>query len=367
MSARAILRSFGSARSCSTWTRAIGDPIYGMRIPMLGLGTAGNGAGNTDGSLERLVAAAALPPHNIELFDTAQNYGSEAALGQGLANSGVARASLFLSCKVDLDSTEDPGERVRRQVASSLRNLQTEYLDSVIIHWPIFLDRHDGDHALARKEAWRALEGLVRAGTVRCIGVSNWTADLLDELLTLAAVRPALNQVEFSPAVHQRELHAFGTAEGIATVGYERCASFTTRISLHQPTPTHRYSHYGMCWMALHEAEASGVTYGVTDLTQHAEVAAVAAEAGCTAAQALLRWSLQHGVVCIPKTAREGRLQEALGALHVELSGAQMGRLDTLSAIGRGLRGTEASIRNHLTLLETKLDPQFVRTSIDVR
>ena len=196
---------------------------------------------------------------------------------------------------------------------------------------------------------------------------TTWQPVELQPGVTYHTARDRWNQVEFSPAVHQRELHAFGTAEGIATVGYERCASFTTRISLHQPTPTHRYSHYGMCWMALHEAEASGVTYGVTDLTQHAEVAAVAAEAGCTAAQALLRWSLQHGVVCIPKTAREGRLQEALGALHVELSGAQMGRLDTLSAIGRGLRGTEASIRNHLTLLETKLDPQFVRTSIDVR
>ena len=77
---------------------------------------------------------------------------------------------------------------MRRQVASSMRNLRTDYLDSVVIHWPICLDQFDADHQSVRKETWRALEALVAEGTVHRIGVSNWTTTLLDELLSYAEV-----------------------------------------------------------------------------------------------------------------------------------------------------------------------------------
>jgi diketogulonate reductase-like aldo/keto reductase len=299
--------------------------------PVLGLGTAAHGDGNTDGTVENIVADAAGA--GIRLFDTAQNYGSEAGVGAGLAKCGVARDSFFLSCKVDLDSQEDPVERMRRQVNSSLANLQTSYLDSVIIHWPVCLDKHDADHKTTRKLSWQALEHLVDEGLVRSIGVSNWTPDLMDELLTHARIRPSLNQVEFSPAVYQKELLDYCTDERIMTMGY---------------------SHYGMCWLAMYVREESGVEYAVTDLTQDETVGAIANEISCTPAQALLRWSMQHGVIVIPKTSKLSRVEESKGAFDISLSAEQMERMNALSMCPQ--RGTDASIRSHLRVIKTLAD-----------
>lgn len=159
-----------------------------FRMPVLGLGTAGlEGEGNIDGTLSNVVCAAV--GEGIRLYDTAQNYGSEVGLGDGLQlgmkQHNVPREHIYISGKVDLNSQEDPKMRMRRQVENSLQNLQTPYLDSMIFHWPICLDKHDADHQTVRKETWQALEGLVDEGLVRSIGCSNWTCDLLDELLTL--------------------------------------------------------------------------------------------------------------------------------------------------------------------------------------
>ena len=163
---------------------------------VVGLGTAQFADGNHDGTLSDVVAAAARA--GVRLFDTAQNYGSEVGLGQGLRKSGVPRGELWISCKVDLNSAEDPAARMERQVRSTLKNLCLDkippefggYLDSAVIHWPICLDKHDADHKMARAESWRGLERLGEQGLVRNIGVSNWSCDLLDELLTMATVKP---------------------------------------------------------------------------------------------------------------------------------------------------------------------------------
>jgi diketogulonate reductase-like aldo/keto reductase len=183
-----------STGSAPVWVPEDFSPLLPrFRMPILGLGTAAHGDGNTDGTLENIVSDAAQT--GIRLFDTAQNYGSEVGVGYGLAKCGVARECMFLSTKVDLDSKEDPVERMRRQVNSSLRNLQTDYLDSVIIHWPVCLNDQKADHKTIRKLSWKALESMVDEGLIRNIGVSNWTPDLIDELLTHARIRPALNQV----------------------------------------------------------------------------------------------------------------------------------------------------------------------------
>ena len=124
---------------------------------VVGLGTAQIGAaqhlpGHSDDMVATVVSHAARC--GVRLFDTAQNYGSEKGLGEGIKRSGVAREELFLSCKVDLDSKEDPVARMERQVTSSLANLSTSYLDSVVVHWPICLDDERGDHRIAREGAW---------------------------------------------------------------------------------------------------------------------------------------------------------------------------------------------------------------------
>ena len=292
---------------------------------MLGLGTADNPAG------PNVMAAAvvAAVQADITLFDTAQNYGSELALGRGLHQAGIAGDSVFLLCKVDIVSRkyEEPVARVRRQVANTLRNLGAKRLDAVVIHWPICLDGPcaDTEHAAVRRTAWAALESLVEEGTVGCIGVSNWNVQLLDELLSYAKIKPALNEIEFSPACYQHELVAASTARGVAVVGY---------------------SPYGSCWMA--KCCPDIVPWGRTDLTDDPTVQSIAAKAGCTPAQLLLRWSLWHGVVCIPKSVRAERITESSRAFDAVLSEEQVVALGSLSDTRRG---TCESIDAHLRFI----------------
>lgn len=288
--------------------------------PVLGMGTA------NFGDRKLLVdAVCSAVKQGIRLFDTAQSYGSEQGLGDALQVAGVAREELFLSCKIDLAASEDPAARVSRQVKSSLANLHTTYLDSVIFHWPIALDRHDADNAAIRKAAWLALEEFVAAGVVRHIGVSNWTAELLRETLSYATVRPAVNQIEFSPVVYQRELLQFCKDEGITVVGY---------------------SSYGTCWMAMFEPDH--VPWGVTNLNKDPAVAALAKEVGRTPAQVCLRWCMHKGVVVIPKTSKASRIREALGVFDFSLTPDQIAVLD---AMRDERRGAAASIEHHSRII----------------
>ena len=110
------------------------------------------------------------------------------------------------------------------------------------------------------------------------------------------------------------------------------------------------YSHYGMCWLALYVKDESGVHYGVTDLTQDPTVGAIAKELGCTPAQALLRWSMQQGVVVIPKTSKISRVEESKGSFNITLSAEHMARMDALSMCPQ--RGTAASIESHLRVIK---------------
>lgn len=318
-------------------------------LPMLGMGTADNDAGD-EAMASAVHAAAAL--HGVRLFDTAQNYGSEAALAEGLRRAALPRSALYLSAKVDLCSPEreDPAARVRRQVASTLDNLRcagvgvgaaAHALDSVVIHWPICLDSAAADHGAARRGAWGALEALVAEGTVGSIGVSNWTAPLLGELLAHAVVRPAVNQVEFSPACYQRELLRACGAAGVAVVGY---------------------SPYGQCWMGKHWTEhvAWGGAGAGTPLLEHEEVRAVAAAAGegVTPAQVLLRWCLQRGVVAIPKSVKPDRIAEAMRAVGGSSAGAGIHLADELmarlDALNDPRRGTEAALEAHLRVMASE-------------
>ena len=298
---------------------------------MLGLGTADNEKG--DDSMAEAVRFG-TQECGVQMLDTAQNYGSERAIGNGLR--GAERSSIFIGTKVDLASAsfEDPRQRVRRQVTSSLSNMGLTYIDSVVIHWPVCLNDAEADHKLARISAWRALEELHHARVVRHIGLSNWSPDLLDELLATATVRPVLNQVEWSPVCHDPELLAQCEHEGIAVVGY---------------------SPYGTCWMSKHAPWA--VPWAQTPLTSDATVLDVAAQVSgpdesdvCSAALVLLRWAMQLGVAAIPKSTDPSRIAQSLRALDgaFALDGQQMERL---AALRDPRRGVEASIEGHLRVI----------------
>eukprot|EP00040_Diaphanoeca_grandis_P001340 m.275467 g.275467 ORF g.275467 m.275467 type:complete len:329 (-) comp118923_c0_seq1:74-1060(-) len=286
-------------------------------LPMVGLGTAGD----VDGKIAEAVCAA-TKDCGVRLIDTAQNYGSEPGIGRGLKESGITQEAdgLFISTKVDLASAthEDPAERVRRQVKGSMTKLGVKYLDSVVIHWPICLDKPctEDEHAAARRGCWKELEALVAEGLIGVIGTSNWTVALLDELLEFAQIKPSINQIEVSPACPQTEIVDYCANKGIIVVGY---------------------SPYGGCWIAADWE--SLVPWAYANLIFNDTVKSVATEASYTPAQVLLRWSVQRGIVPIPKSVKATRISESLATLDnkFSLTSEQMAKIDTLEDPQRGV------------------------------
>lgn len=249
--------------------------------PQLGLGTSHQGGF----SHQAVVAALRLGCRHI---DTAQRYGSEGGVRLAVEEAGVAREELFITDKVW------PGNygEVGGSVAASLAELGTSYIDLLLLHWP-----GGGREAVAG--AWRQLELLLEAGTVRSIGVSNFQQRHLDRLLEEAAVVPHLNQVEFHPYQQDLALVEHCRALGVAVGGYSPLAKGR--------------------------------------LLQDPTVARVASQAGATPAQVLIRWSLQMGVITIPKSVRVERVRE-----NWSVWGFELGK-EAMAALGGLHRGTRVT------------------------
>ena len=173
--------------------------------------------------------------------------------------------------------------RRSRRERRALKLLGLDRIDLYLIHWPEPGKRHD---------SWRALIDLRNRGLVRFIGVSNYTVAHLKELMATSDVVPAVNQVEFNPFLYQRALLDFCTANGIALVAY--------------------------CPLARAQR------LGDPRLKQ------IAARHGKTAAQVMIRWTLQHGVGAIPKSSRPQRIEENAAVFDFALDDDDMARLDAL-------------------------------------
>ena len=292
-----------------------------LTIPRLGLGSA-------EGPPHEAMASAvdAAVRSGVLMIDTAQNYGSESAIGDGLRRSG--RDDVFVLCKVDLctRSREDPRRRMRRQVTESKRKLGR--VDAVALHWPILLDApaSEDDARAVRADAWRELEAMVDEGLVGCLGLSNFDVELMDEILAFARHRPVLNEVEVNPRCFQAELMAACEARGVRVVGY---------------------SPYGTCWLAKYFP--SFVPWPAESVLDDATVAAVAAEAGCTPAQACVAWAMAKGAAPIPKSLDPERVRATARCLDdVALTADQVARLD---ALRDPRRGVEASLAAHARII----------------
>lgn len=306
---------------------AMAQNAAALAIPRLGLGSA---EGPPHEAMASTVDAALRS--NILLMDTAQNYGSEAAIGEGLRRSG--RDDAFVLCKVDLCTRghEDPRRRMRRQLTESKRKLGR--VDAVALHWPILLDApaSDADARAVRADAWRELEAMVDEGLVECLGLSNFDVKLMDEIIALARHPPVLNEVELNPRCYQAELLAACAARGVRVVGY---------------------SPYDTCWLAKYFPDF--VPWPATTVLEDATVTAVAAEAGCTPAQACVAWAMAKGASPIPKTTDPERVRATARCLDdVVLTTEQVARLD---ALRDPRRGVEASLAAHVRIIAS---PDYV-------
>lgn len=252
----------------------------GVKMPMLGLGVflVEEGA-----ELENAVKTAIQ--HGYRSIDTAAIYGNEEGVGrgirQGLELTGLSREDIFVTSKV---WNADQGyESTIAAYETSLSKLGLEYLDLYLIHWPV---------AGKFTESWRALETLYKEGRVKAIGVSNFLAHQLEEVMKDAEIKPMVNQMEHHPRLIQKELQAFCKEHGVQ---FE-------------------------AWSPLMQGK----------LLDNVELTEIGAKYGKSVAQVILRWNLQNGVVTIPKSTKEHRIVENASLFDFELKKEDMELIDSL-------------------------------------
>jgi 2,5-diketo-D-gluconate reductase B len=222
-----------------------------------------------------------MVPHALKLgfrhIDTAQIYGNEAEVGDGLASSGVARGDVFLTTKVWVENYRR--DAFVASVNESLKKLKTDYVDLLLLHWP--------NNAVSLAEQISALNEVKTDGKVRHIGVSNFIRALMADAAALSAAPLVTNQVEYHPYLNQRPVIDAAKAAGMSITGY-----------------------YGM---------ADGAVFTDPVLKD------IAARNGKTVAQIVLRWLVQQeGVVALSKTVGEARAAENLAIFDFALSGEDM-------------------------------------------
>lgn len=293
----------------------------GSRVPQLGLGTWKIPKPRC---AEVVVSAAEV---GYRHFDCACDYGNELDVGQGLARvlreGTCQRDDLWITSK--LWNTYHRPEHVRPACERSLRDLGLDALDLYLIHFPIALkfvpfDQryppgwfHDPSGAAPRmeydpvplRETWQAMEELVDAGLVKNIGICNFNIALIRDLMTYAAIRPAVLQVELHPYLTQEKLLRYCENERIAVTAF---------------SPFGAQSYY-----SLNMADES------ESLLEHPEVQAIATETGRTPAQVLLRWAVQRGTLAIPKASSPEHLRENIAAFDFSLDEPQCARLSALN------------------------------------
>jgi 2,5-diketo-D-gluconate reductase A len=220
--------------------------------------------------------------------DTAQAYGNEESVGRALRESGVPREEVFVTTKFH-PRREDPA----REVEGSLRRLGVDEVDLYVVHWP-----RGGP-----TWAWPGMERSRELGYARSIGVSNFSAAELEQVLAEASTAPVVNQVQFSPFEYRRALLEACERRGVALEAYS--------------------------------------TLGSGGHLRSEPVEKIAERLGRTPAQVLLRWCVQRGVPVIPKSTHRERIESNARIFDFELSDEGMAELDALDRTGGTDRARE--------------------------
>lgn len=210
------------------------------------------------------------------MIDTAASYGNEEAVGRAIQSCGVPRDRLFITTKLWISDTSYQG--AMRGFEASMQRLGLDYLDLYLIHQPL------GDYY----GAWRAMTELCRAGRIRAIGVCSFYPDRLADLIAFNEMPPAVNQVECNVFFQQQAAQDYMKSKGVQM----------------------------QSWAPFAE--------GHNDLFHNETLAAIGARYGKSVAQVVLRWQLQRGIVCIPKSVKKERMQQNFDVFDFTLSEEDM-------------------------------------------
>ena len=246
-----------------------------ITMPALGFGTfmlAGE-------ICEEAVAAAIQVGYRM--IDTAEAYGNEAAVGNGIAKSGIDRKELFLVTKVNYKSYEN----VRETVEQSLKNLQTDYIDLLLLHWP-FANYYN---------AWRELEKLYQEGKIRAIGVSNFEPAQLVDLIAYNKVVPAVDQIETNLYCQRSAERTWMDKNKVAHMAYAPLGQGNRNEMFTEP-----------------------------------EVIALAEKYHKKPSQILLRFLTQKGIIVIPRSTKPEHIRENFDIFYFSLTDAEIKKLTEL-------------------------------------
>jgi diketogulonate reductase-like aldo/keto reductase len=249
----------------------------GVEVPILGFGVFQI----TDlAECERSVIDAIQVGYNH--IDTAASYQNEEAVGRGIKQSGAARKDLFITTKIWIQS--NGYESTLQAFDRSLNRLQLDYIDLYLIHQP-FGDVHG---------EWRAMEELYGQGKIRAIGVSNFQLDRIMDLMIHNKITPAVNQIEVNPFQQQIETQKFLQDNSVQVEA----------------------------WAPFAE--------GKNNIFQNEILLSIAAKYEKSAAQVILRWVLQRGIITLAKSTRKERMVENINVFDFELSAEDLAAIATL-------------------------------------
>jgi 2,5-diketo-D-gluconate reductase A len=251
----------------------------GNTIPQLGFGVFQIDPGET---AEAVTEALRVGYRHV---DTAEMYGNEREVGEGLRASGLDRSDVFITSKLN-NKFHEP-EDARRAFDETLSALGSDYVDLFLIHWPL-PTLYDGDFV----STWKTMEEFKGDGRARSIGVSNFQIEHLERLAAETDTVPAVNQIEVHPYFTNDAVRAYGQEHGIATEAWSPIAQGGV---LDDPTIT-----------------------GIAD------------KVGKTPAQVVLRWHIQRGDIVFPKSVTPSRMQENFDIFDFELNSTDMEEISDL-------------------------------------
>lgn len=249
----------------------------GVKIPMLGYGVF-----QIPDHEEAKKSVATALKNGYRLIDTAQAYLNETAVGEAIKESGIPREEIFITTKVWVQDYSY--EKTIKAVELSLERLGVEYIDLMLLHQPI------GDYI----NAWKALEKLYKEGKLRAIGMANCYPHVIADLCMTFEIKPMINQVELHP-FFQQQLNLDTMKE---------------------------YGVIPEAWGPFNEGKRNLFTDPI--------LTAIGKKYNKTAAQVALRWNIQRGVIVIPKSVREERMQQNIDVFDFELSQEDMDQIKTM-------------------------------------